>query len=193
MPVPLPHQLEECLRGNPAVSQLVHSWPTLELPNCWLVAGALVQSYWNAAHGFPPLHGIRDIDIIYFDPSDLTDATEARHAARIRDCFDNLDARIDVKNEARVHLWYEARFGYPISPYPSAEAAIESFPTTAGAVGIRAVGGQLEAYAPFGFDDLLNLVVRPNKRQITRDIYSEKVARWTAIWPGLEIMDWDEP
>ena len=30
----------------------------------------------------------------------------------------------DVKNEARVHLWYEARFGAAIPPYQSAEAAI---------------------------------------------------------------------
>ena len=65
-------------------------------------------------------------------------------------------------------------------------------PTTAGAIGIRPTGLGLEAYAPFGFDDLLNLIVRPNKRQVTRSIYSDKVARWTAHWPRLRIIEWDD-
>jgi hypothetical protein len=34
--------------------------------------------------------------------------------------------------------------------------------------------------------------VRPNKKQITREIYKTKVDRWTAIWPKLTIIDWDE-
>ena len=187
-----PEQLENALRKNPAISHLIDHWPELDLPNCWLVAGAVVQSYWNAKHGFQPLHGISDIDLIYFDPNDLTEDSESGHAARISVQFKNLGVRFDVKNEARVHLWYESRFGYPIAAYTSAESAIETFPTTAGSIGIRPAHQHLEAYAPFGFDDLLNLVVRPNKRQVTHAIYVEKVTRWKAIWPRLDVKDWVE-
>jgi hypothetical protein len=42
---------------------------------------------------------------------------------------------IDVKNEARVHLWYKSHFGYDIPPYHSVEEAMDSWPTTATAVG----------------------------------------------------------
>jgi hypothetical protein len=46
--------------------------------------------------------------------------------------------------------------------------------------------------APFGLDDLFGLVVRPNKRQITRAIYKAKVDRWRSIWPWLTFLPWEE-
>jgi hypothetical protein len=190
--VPLPPNVETSLRANPIVATVFDGWSELALPNCWLVAGAVVQSYWNHVHGFQPQHGINDIDLIYFDPDDLTEEKESQHAARINNRYQDLGIRFDVKNEARVHLWYEERFGYPINAYTSAEAAMETFPTTAGAIGVRAAGNKLEAFAPFGFDDLVNLVVRPNKRQITQAIYAEKVARWEPHWPRVKFVEWDD-
>jgi hypothetical protein len=115
----------------------------------------------------------------------LSGETEAGHESRLRDLFRALPLKPDVKNEARVHLWYKDRFGYPIEPYSSSADAIATFPTTATSVGIRRVFGQFECCAPFGFDDLFGLVVRPNKRQITRAIYEAKIARWRSIWPDL--------
>jgi hypothetical protein len=189
---PLPSKLESCLRESPILSPLFDSWPELALPNCWLVAGAVVQTYWNSAHGFAPLHGINDIDVIYFDPDDLSEETEKEHSVRINKRYEQLFVKLDVKNEARVHLWYENRFGFPINAYSSVESAMKTFPTTAGAIGVRSVGHKLQAYSPFGFDDLMNLVVRPNRRQITRAIYAEKVARWRPNWPRVRFLDWDD-
>ncbi len=186
----LPDELNSAIHANPVLSEVLGNWDEIALPNCWVVAGAVVQSYWNAAHKFPPLHGISDIDLIYFDPDDLSDTTELSHAARITELFNNSSVRFDVKNEARVHLWYEAKFGYSIEPYASSESAIDTFPTTAGCIGIRPEGGTLEAYATFGFGDLLNLIVRPNRRQITPQIYAAKTERWRELWPLIEIVDW---
>jgi hypothetical protein len=50
----------------------------------------------------------------------------------------------------------------------------------------------LECCAPFGLDDLFGLLVRPNKRQITRAIYEAKVDRWRPIWPRLTYLPWEE-
>ncbi len=186
----LPDKLNNALHANPVLFEMLGYWDEIALPNCWVVAGAIVQSYWNAVHEFPPLHGISDVDLIYFDPNDLSEASESRHAARIAELFNRASIRFDVKNEARVHLWYEGKFGYPIEPYTSSESAIDTFPTTAGCVGIRPKGCGLDSYASFGFDDLLNLVVRPNKRQITRQIYVAKTARRRELWPLIEIIDW---
>ena len=191
MPEKTPRALAAALTANPAVSALFAGWPALDLPDCWLVAGAVAHSYWNAEHGFDPLHGIQDIDLIYFDPDDLSAAGESRHESRLNAAFDGLGVRLDVKNEARVHLWYEDRFGYPIEAYPSVEAAIETFPTTAGAVAVRPASGGLDMFAPFGARDLLELVVRPNKRQITPAIYAEKAERWKSVWPKLTVVAWD--
>ncbi|MGV1990112.1 hypothetical protein ACQZ5N_26190, partial [Agrobacterium sp. 22-221-1] len=34
--------------------------------------------------------------------------------------------------------------------------------------------------------------VRPNKKQITREIYETKVDRWIKLWPELAIVGWDQ-
>jgi hypothetical protein len=70
----------------------------------------------------------------------------------------------------------ESKFGYPIARYASTAHAITTFPTTAGAVGIRPTPSGLSIFAPFGLSDLFGLMVRPNKTQITRAIYETKAA-----------------
>ena len=95
-------------------------------------------------------------------------------------------------NQARVHLWYEEHFGIQIKPYRSCEDAIATWPTTATSLGITLDSGEFRVYAPFGLDDLFNLVVRPNKKLIPRKVYEDKVARWNLHWPKLRIIGWDE-
>ncbi len=188
----LPPDIQKAVRANPAVARVLDNWAAIDLPDSWLVAGSVVQSYWNAAHGLPPHHGIDDVDVVYFDPDDLSEEAEAEHASRISAMFDGAGVRFDVKNQARVHLWYESRFGIPIQAYRSSRDAIDTFPTTAGAVGVRPQHGSLEAYTSFGFDDLLGLVVRPNKRLVTEEVYSAKVARWKPLWSKLRIVGWND-
>ena len=104
----------------------------------------------------------------------------------------DLNIELDVTNQARVHIWYPKQFGYSIQPYRSTEDAIGTWPTTATAIGVRPSGRGLEVWAPFGTDDLFNLVVRPNRVQITPAIYDAKVTRWVARWPSLVVLPWEE-
>ncbi len=182
--------LEARVRANPVLAGLLDRFDQVDLPDAWLAAGAIAQTVWNLAAGQPAGAGIKDVDLVHFDPSDLSADAEAAAERRIRALVPE-GIRVDVKNEARVHLWYAARFGYPIPPYASMADAIASFPTTATAVGVRCVEGRFEVAAPFGLDDLLGLIVRPNKRQITRAIYQAKVERWRPLWPALTVVEWD--
>jgi hypothetical protein len=185
-------RLQAIVLKSPLLSPILRNWEKIALPDCWLVAGAVAQTVWNHSLGLPLTHGINDVDIVYFDAGDLSESAEAEHAFRIRSSFSDLPVWIDVKNEARVHLWYEAKFKYPIDPYTSAADAITTFPTTATAVGLQPRTDGLELCAPYGISDLLDLVVRPVKKQITREIYDNKVTRWVGLWPGLKIVGWDE-
>lgn len=97
-----------------------------------------------------------------------------------------------MKNQARVHSWYEAKFGYSINPYTSTAEAITTFPTAAAAVGLRPAHTSLELCAPYGLSDLFGAVVRPNKKQITCEIYEKKIDRWIKMWPKLTIVGWDQ-
>ena len=157
----------------------------------WLGAGAVVQTVWNHRFGFEPLHGIDDLDIVWFDPDDLTEGGEAAAATDLRADLAPLPLRVDAKNQARVHLWYQGKFGYTIPAVTSMTDALERWPTMATAVALRLdSGGGIEILAPFGLEDLWGGVVRPNKRQITQEIYEAKIQKWTTSWPDLTVGPW---
>ncbi|MBT6291654.1 MAG: nucleotidyltransferase family protein [Rhodospirillaceae bacterium] len=183
--------LERCVRASPLAGPVLERWADVRLPDAWLVAGAVTQTVWNVNSGLPPEHGIRDMDIVYFDGADLSAEAEAAEEERIRTLFSDIPIKADVKNQARVHLWYEDRFGIVIPPYTSTDDAIATFPTTATAVGVRKDGAQFEVTAPFGLADLCAMLVRPNKAQVSAEIYEAKVARWRELWPALDIQPWN--
>lgn len=185
-------RLHAIVRAHPVLSAVLDRFAAVGLPDAWLVAGAIAQGVWNAATGRAPTYGLKDIDIVYFDGADLSAESEAMHEARLRALFADLAVKLDVKNEARVHLWYADTFGNGLEPYRSSEDAIGTFPTTATSIGIRPQGDALGLCAPFGVDDLLAGVVRPNKRQITQAVYERKTARWRALWPELTYIPWDQ-
>jgi len=68
-------------------------------------------------------------NLIYFDEQGLSAEAEAGPERRDGDLFCDLPLKLDVKNQARVHLWYKERFGYTIKPYSSSADAIRTFPT----------------------------------------------------------------
>jgi uncharacterized protein len=185
-------KLWSILEHNPVVLAAIDSAKSIALPNWYIGAGCIVQTVWNYQSGLPINQGIKDIDLIYFDPSDLSEEAERLVEEKINFLLPNFPLNIDVNNQARVHLWYERYFGYPIEAYKSAEGAIDSWPTTATATAVRRNDSNRVVYAPFGLDDLFSMTVRANKRQITKEIYEAKVNRWLRHWPCLKIVPWDE-
>jgi uncharacterized protein len=188
-------ELGRLLRASPVVAPLLDALPAWGLPGCYVGAGAVAQTVWNAAHGFALDVGVKDADVVYFDPGDVSREAEVRTEELVQRSVPSLGVAVDVTNEARVHLWYERRFGVPLEQYGSSEAAIATWPTTAASIGVRpAAGGGsdgvLTVCAPFGLRDLFALVVRPNKTLVTQEIYAAKAARWHATWPRLTVMDW---
>jgi hypothetical protein len=147
---------------------------------------------WNHLHGYEPTAGIKDYDLVYFDTTDLSAGAEEDRARAAAERLGDLGTRIDVKNEARVHLWYQHRFGVAIPPYRSIEHAISTWPTTATSIGVRYEVGAFVVCAPFGLDDLFSMVVRPNKTLIDETVYSSKVQRWNQQWPRLVVIPWSE-
>jgi uncharacterized protein len=184
-------RLFEALRRNDTLWESLRRLPALRLPDWFLGAGCIAQTVWNHAHGRPPADGILDYDLVYFDP-DRSEAAEERVIHAACQLLEDLQDTLDDKNQARVHLWYGARFGIQTRPYVDVEDAIGTWPTTASAVGVRLEEGGLRLCAPFGLDDLFGLVVRANRVQVTREIYEAKVDRWSRQWPMLQITPWED-
>jgi hypothetical protein len=180
------------IRKNPIVETVFQRIHSLPLDQYYVGAGCLTQTTWNYLSGYDLRNGISDIDIVYFD-QDLAYDKEDGLIKQARHLFGDLPVRIDLKNQARVHLWYKNHFGYPIEPYFSLEAAINTWPTTATALGVSKDRlSNWQVYAPFGLNDLFGMIVRPNKTLITEDIYVNKVKRWTKHWPHLTVIPWNK-
>ena len=177
--------------ANETIRALVDRLAELELPDCYLAAGCLCQTVWNHVSGFPPTHGITDYDILYCDSQDLSWEGEDRMIHRCETAFADLGVVAQVRNQARVHLWYAEKFGIPHEPLYSTREGIDSFLTRCSALGVRkAPGGGYDVYAPFGFDDVFAMVVRPNYLLDLPSRYQEKAERWRQTWPGLTVTPW---
>lgn len=190
-PVALEAMFEQAIRRNPVAVAILERAGQLGMPNWYLGAGCLTQTVWNLAHGHEPTAYIRDYDLVYFDATDTSYEGEDAYIQAAKSLFADLHAEVEIRNEARVHLWFGRHFGYDIPPYESAEHAITTWPTTATSVGVRAEGGRWRIYAPYGLEDALSLVVRPNKGLVSQDVYEGKAARWLAHWPQLTVLPWE--
>jgi len=156
----------------------------LGLPDCWVAAGFVRNAVWDHLHGFSASPLPQDIDVIWFDPADATPERDAVLEGALR----NLDRTLawSVKNQARMHARNADL------PYRSATDAMRHWPETATAVGVRlAPGGAIDVAAPYGLDDLFQMVVRPTGRFLgeKHPVYLERIRakRWQATWPGLTI------
>ena len=176
---------------NRTNAEILTRLPSLGLSDAWLVSGCLFQTVWNVADGQAPEHGIRDYDLFYFDPDTSWEAEDAA-IRRIVEAFFDLGVEVELRNQARAHLWYETKFGAPYPPLMRAAEGIDRFLMHNAMVGLRPNGSGLDVYAPQGFDDIAAKIVRPNKTanfQAAR--YREKAGRWKALWPSLTILDPD--
>jgi hypothetical protein len=181
-------QFVAIILSNPINREILARLPALALPDAWLVSGALFQTVWNAKTGLPPGHGIRDHDLFYFDP-DTSYEAEDRAIRRVAAAFADLDAQIELRNQARVHLWYEEKFAVPYPPLACATEGIDRFLMPCAQVGIRPRGASYEIYAPYGFADIDAMIVRPNRMaNFNAARYYEKAERWKALWPALSIV-----
>ncbi|KAI7258820.1 hypothetical protein KC345_g10468 [Hortaea werneckii] len=159
----------------------------------YIGAGCLVQTVWNELTGREPGYGIDDIDIIYYDGEDLSYAAEDQMITVGRVLFAGLPVPVDLKNQARVHLWYRDKFGIELTPYASLEDAINSWPTTVTSLAARlGIDGDWQIYAPFGLEDLFQLILRPNKALISEDVYLNKTQKWKNKWPELTVVPWGQ-
>jgi uncharacterized protein len=177
--------------SNPWNAAILDRMGRLGVADWWLTSGCLVQTVWNGLYGHPPDHGILDYDVFYFDPDTGWDAEDAviRRAARL---FADLPVRVQIRNQARVPLWYEEKFGVRYPPVRTASDGIDRFPCATTSVGLRREGEGFRIHAPYGLDLLLQGVLLPNTTLWVPGVYAAKAARWRAVWPELVLVPWPE-
>lgn len=209
MEIDAPHTEEEAVRfrsaleRNTTLLQVLRRAAAMDLPGWYLAAGAITQTVWNVETNRPPEYGIDDYDLVYFNDSDLSWDAEDKEIQRGAHVFSDLPVRVEIRNQARVHLWYAQKFGVPGLQHTSTEGAIQTWLSGTALFGVRLLADsdshsdshsdvRWKVFAPWGFADILSLVVRPNPMSGTRALFEKKAARWQGLWPELTILPWPE-
>nr|WP_207620317.1 nucleotidyltransferase family protein [Oharaeibacter diazotrophicus] len=177
--------------ADPDLSALVAVIADLGLPDGWLVSGALYQTVWNVMTGRPRRTGIKDYDLVYHDAADLGFEAEDAVIRRVQAATAGLGLAVEVRNQARVHLWFERRFGFAVPPLGSVAEALERYASTTHAVAVRrGAGGRLDLLAPFGLRDVFAMHVRPNRSLPNGPSHEAKARRFQAVWPEVTVEWW---
>jgi hypothetical protein len=177
--------------SDPGLMRLLTVLRELALPQWRLVAGCLYQTVWNVLTGRPRGTGINDYDVIYFDDRDLSWDAEDAVIRRVAAATAGGVGPVEVRNQARVHLWFEQRFGTPYPPLAAADEAIARYASIAHAVGVRLESDdRLDIAARFGLDDIFAMVIRPNHGLDNAASHARKARRVKASWPKVTVLPW---
>jgi len=160
----LHERLTAILRATPPLKRVLTVARRLCLPDWLVFSGAVYQPVLNHLTGRPLDYGIKDYDLAYFDASDLSYEAEDAVIRRVSDAFDEpVRSMLQVRNQARVHLWFETKFAEQYPPLSCTAEALERFASATFAVGVRLeADDRLHIVAPFGLADLFALRLVPN-------------------------------
>jgi len=173
--------LAKFLEAHAGLHALLLHVESLGLPDGWIGAGLIRNAVWDALHGRPvQASRLDDVDVVYFDAADASEARDAALECRLEALAP--DMIWQVRNQARMHRRNAD------APYRNTHEAIAHWPETATAIAARTVQGKVEVIAPYGIDDLANLIVRLTPAFAhKREIYRKRLASkdWAKRWPRL--------
>jgi uncharacterized protein len=182
----LEDRLRDILRQAPGLMTVLEVARVLNPPDWLVFSGAVYQPVWNHLTRRPLEHGLNDYDLAYFDSGDLSYEAEDRVIRRVAAAFDpTLRDKVEVRNQARVHLWFEDHFGEAYAPLANTAEALSRFTAPAFAVGVRLeTDDHLAIVAPFGLDDLFAMRLRPNPQRPSASFArtaENAVSRWPEV------------
>lgn len=183
-------RLADIVRADPGLMHVLTTVRGLDLEDWRVFSGAVYQSVWNAVTGRPAGYGRKDYDLGYFDPDTSWDAEDVV-IKRVAAAFDELfRSEVEVRNQARVHLWFHDRFGEPYEALSGTDEALGRFVAPAFAVGVRLeADDSISIAAPFGLEDIFSLTLRPNPNRPLAKGWDKAVASARARWPALTVIE----
>lgn len=182
-------RLDGIVRAAPNLMRVLTTARELDLPDWMIFSGAIYQRVLNHLTGRDPDYGVKDYDLGYFDASDISYEAEDAVIRRVAAAFEPpLRDMIEVRNQARVHLWFEGKFGEPYAPLGSTAEAPSRFVSPLFAVAVKLeADDRLTIVAPFGLEDLFALRLRPNPNRPLSNGFARTAASAQARWPELTV------
>lgn len=194
--IPQGREFLEGILQNPINCLILDRFATFGFADWWLTAGCLAQTIWNIKANRASDADIADYDLFYFD-SDTSWQAEDHVIAQGAEVFADIPVSIEIRNQARVPIWYLEKFGVPYGAVHAASDGIDRFAYQTSAIGVRKEAGgngpdAYRIYAPFGLSAVMAGRIIPNTVLPVKEVYEAKVARWQKTWPGLIISPWPD-
>lgn len=175
--------LSHVILGDPWRRSVLRTARDLGLPDCAIGAGFVRNTVWDHLHGYPAATPLLDVDVLYFDRSDVSPGREEEIERRLHSRQPGVPWQ--VRNQARMHL----RNGDP--PYRDTEDGIRNWLETATCVAVRLESDDaLTIIAPWGTDDVLALRSRPTprgKHHYTAYLARMREKNWPSQWPKVRV------
>ncbi len=161
-----------------------------KLPDWRIVSGAVYGTVFNHLTGRDFDYGIKDFDIAYFD-KDTSYEAEDVWIKRIDKALPlALAPRAEVRNQARVHIWFKDKFGTDYAPLSNTDESLDRYLCFAHMVAIRLEDDDdISIAAPHGLEDIFNMVLRHNPKRGAFDRFLEKSATIKERWPEVRIIE----
>ena len=182
-------RLTAIVRATPRLMRVLRTARELDLPDWMVFSGAVYQPVLNHLTGRSADYGLKDYDLAYHDASDLSYEAEDAVIQRAATAFSgDLAPLVEVRNQARVHLWFEQKFGEgDYGPLSCSQDALLRFTSATFAVAVRLEADDgLTVLAPFGLEDLFALRLRPNPLRPTAG-FARTAAAIRARWPEVTV------
>ena len=183
-------QLRQLITQNERVMTILRTVRHCNPPD-WLVgAGVIRNLVWDHLHGYSQPNLPRDIDVAFFDADDLSPERDAAATAQLTAVLPHVEW--EATNQAAVHLWYAEAFGKVVPPLRSAAEAIATWPETATCTAVRLLpDDSLHIVAPFGLDDLFQMILRRNPARVTIEQFQQRLQSKQIVqkWPQVRVID----
>lgn len=163
--------------------KILRAVEALNLADCWIGAGFVRNTIWDALHDRPWSPSYGDVDVVYFDARDVRRERDEEISAGLTSAMPAVPW--SVKNQARMHV----RNGDP--PYADTADALRHWSETCTAVAVRCVGPDIELLAPFGISDLVSMTVTPTPAfERKPETWQVRLVGkgWLRRWPSLHVV-----
>ena len=174
-------RLNTIIRQDTWRMSILQTVASLDIPQCYVAAGFLRNMAWDANHGFDDMSPLEDVDVIYFDSSQIDRSEDRRWEIALSQKMPTVNWQ--VKNQARMHL----RNGH--QAYTDIVSAMRYWPEKETAVAVRLTGEQLEWCSGFGFMCLFNNTISYNELR-PYALFEQRIAKkqWQRHWPMLRVL-----
>jgi len=194
--IPMGCEFLEGILQNRTNQIILDRFSAFGIKDWWLTAGCLAQTIWNIKANRVPESDIADYDLFYFDP-DTSWLAEDHVIAQGAELFSDIPVSIEIRNQARVTIWYPEKFGVPYGAVTAASDGIDRFAYQTTAIGVRKDADKdgidaYRIYAPFGLAAVMAGRVIPNTVLPVKKVYEAKIARWQKTWPDLVVTPWPD-